>query len=73
MFPTNWEYGSCLCSGFLDRQSVELPMIVAGRPAVISAVPQGRCEACGSRVYKAGDLAVLEALLRGTAVTPAGA
>jgi len=73
MFPTNWEYGPCFCSGFLDRHPVEVRMTVGGRPAVISAVPQGRCATCGSRVYKAGDLAVVEALLRGTAVIPGAA
>lgn len=73
MFPTNWEYGTCPCSGAYDRRAVEVRMTVDGRNAVVSAVPQGNCAKCGGRVYKAGDLIVVEALLRGTAVVPGAA
>lgn len=40
-------------------------MTVGGKAIVLQDVPQGACPLCGSRVYQAGDLAALEAVLRG--------
>jgi hypothetical protein len=38
-------------------------MTVGGENLVLSEVPQGACPQCGSRVYKAGVLEQLEALM----------
>lgn len=40
-------------------------MTVGGNVVVLKDVPQGLCPLCDSRVYKAGDLAAIEAVLRG--------
>jgi len=40
-------------------------MTVAGTVVVLDDVPQGACPLCGSRVYKAGMLEAIEAVMRG--------
>jgi hypothetical protein len=40
-------------------------MTVGGERIVLTDVPQGACPLCGSRVYKAGVLEGIEALMRG--------
>lgn len=41
-------------------------MKVHGELVVLPDVPQGACSVCGSRVYKADILLLLESLMRGT-------
>jgi YgiT-type zinc finger domain-containing protein len=42
---------------------VEVRMTVGRDKVVLREVPQGACPQCGSRVYKAGVLEQLEALM----------
>jgi YgiT-type zinc finger domain-containing protein len=69
-FPEPSEYGTCPCTGVYDRRRVDVRMTVGERVVVLTDVPQGVCPMCGSRVYKAGVLQVLEALMRGQPVMP---
>jgi hypothetical protein len=43
---------------------VEVRMTVEDEVVVLTDVPQGACPECGSRVYKARMLEVIEALMR---------
>ena len=63
--PSASDYGRCPCSGVYERRTVEVRMTVAGEPIVLTDVPQGACPLCGSRVYKAGVLESIEAIMRG--------
>lgn len=60
-------YGRCPCSGTYETRSVEVKMSVDGQAVHLTGVPQGACPTCGSRVYKAALLEVLEAVMRGEA------
>lgn len=57
-------YGRCPCSGTYEERSVEVRMTIAGTSVVLSDLPQGACPLCGSRIYKAGVLDAIEALMR---------
>lgn len=59
------DYGRCPCTGNYQRRSVEVRMNVNGKVVVLTAVPQGSCPQCGSRVYKAEVLERIEALMKG--------
>lgn len=59
------DYGRCPCSGSYQKRSVEVRMNVNGKVVVLTAVPQGACPQCGSRVYKAEVLERIEALMKG--------
>jgi hypothetical protein len=57
------EYGRCPCGGTYDHRWVEVRMQVPdGEPIVQTNVPQGACQTCGSRVYKAQILDLLETM-----------
>jgi hypothetical protein len=60
-------YGRCPCSGSYDQRWVEVRMKIADTTVVLSDIPQGACPLCGSRVYKAGLLDAIEALMRSPA------
>jgi hypothetical protein len=60
-------YGRCSCSGTYDERWVEVRMTVADTAVVLSDVPQGACPLCGSRIYKAGLLDAIQALMRSPA------
>jgi hypothetical protein len=60
-------YGRCPCLGFYEPRWVEVKMTVKGEPVVLTGVPQGACPKCGSRVYKADVLEMIEAVMRGEA------
>jgi YgiT-type zinc finger domain-containing protein len=60
-------YGRCPCRGLYESRSVEVKMTVGGEPVVLTGVPQGACRQCGSRVYKADILEMIEAVMRGGA------
>ena len=57
--------GRCPCSGLYDNRFVEVRLTVNGKVVVLTDVPQGACPDCGSRIYKAGLLEGIEALMRG--------
>ncbi len=59
-----FEYGRCPCSGSYQHRAVEVRMTVNGRTVVLTAVPQGACPVCGSRVYKAEVLERIESLMK---------
>lgn len=59
------DYGRCPCSGVYERRFVEVRMNVSGKLVVLTAVPQGACLMCGSRVYKADVLQRIELLMKG--------
>jgi YgiT-type zinc finger domain-containing protein len=59
------DYGRCPCAGVYQRRAVEVRMNVNGKVVVLTAVPQGACPQCGSRVYKAEVLERIEALMKG--------
>lgn len=61
----NRNYGRCPCSGLYEGRAVEVRMNVGGRTVVLTAVQQGACPVCGSRVYKPEVLERLEGLMKG--------
>jgi hypothetical protein len=58
----NW--GRCPCGGQYEHRLVEVKMTVEGKPVTLSDVFQGACPACGSRVYKAEQLARVEGTMK---------
>jgi YgiT-type zinc finger domain-containing protein len=58
------DYGRCPCAGIYDNRSVEVRMAIGGKVVVLTAVPQGLCPNCGSRVYKAEVLERIETLMK---------
>jgi YgiT-type zinc finger domain-containing protein len=65
------EYGRCPCRGTYDNRSVEVRLTINGKVVVLTAVPQGACPNCGSRVYKAETLERIESLMKGTKIRKA--
>jgi len=60
------DYGRCACSGIFERRTVEVTMTSASPEEerfTLRAVPQGACPRCGSRVYKAHILDIIETLM----------
>ena len=57
------QFGTCPCSGHYDQRFVEVRMRVDGEVIVLTDVPQGACPNCGSRVYKADVLEMVEAIM----------
>ena len=68
MLPVR-EYGTCPCGGRYEPRLVEVRMAVDHEPVTLQNVPQGACPVCGSRVYKASILHMIELVMRGA---PAG-
>lgn len=62
------DYGRCPCTGLYERRFVEVRMNVRGKVVVLTGVPQGTCQMCGSRVYKADILERIETLMKGDRV-----
>jgi YgiT-type zinc finger domain-containing protein len=59
------DYGPCVCGhGRYTVHMVEVRMTIDGEMVTLTDVPQGRCPACGTRVYKRGVLESIEALFR---------
>jgi len=71
-FPSSSEYGRCPCSGTYERREIEVGMSVRAQRITLTQVGAGVCPLCGSRVYKAGVLYVVEALMRDRPVGPDG-
>ena len=65
--PPTSDYGVCPCGGVYEQRFVEVRMTVRGEFVVLEDVPQGACQQCGSRVYKAGVLQGIEAVMGGRA------
>ena len=65
------DYGRCPCGGTYDRRHVEVRLTVDGEAVILPDVPQGACPECGSRVYKVGQLEVIESVFHGREVPPA--
>ena len=57
-------YGTCPCAGVYDQRTVEVRMKVGDAQIVLDDIPQGACPKCGSRVYKAEVLEMVEALTK---------
>jgi YgiT-type zinc finger domain-containing protein len=57
-------YGTCPCTGVYERRFVEVTIKVNDRSVVLTDVPQGACPNCGSRVYKAEVLELVESLMK---------
>jgi hypothetical protein len=58
------DFGRCPCGGAYERRTVEVRLTALQEPIVLSDVPQGACPNCGSRVYKAGVLRMIERQMR---------
>jgi YgiT-type zinc finger domain-containing protein len=59
-----FDYGRCPCSGAYENRHVEVRMTVNEKVVVLTNVPQGACQVCGSRVYKAEVLERIETLMK---------
>jgi hypothetical protein len=56
-------FGFCLCSGEFESRDAEIHMHMGTDAEFhLDGVPTGRCDRCGSRVYKASLLGRLEAV-----------
>jgi hypothetical protein len=63
-------YGRCPCGGRYEARFVQVRITVNGEPLERDEVPQGRCPRCGSAVYRADLLELLEADMRGESAPP---
>lgn len=62
------DYGPCPCGGVYESRMVEVRLTTPeGEPIVLEDIPQGACERCGSRVYKADVLAHIESIFHAVA------
>jgi YgiT-type zinc finger domain-containing protein len=52
--------GPCPCGGTYEETRVSVRIAREGGAVEIDAVPQGRCERCGGRVYTAAVLERIE-------------
>jgi YgiT-type zinc finger domain-containing protein len=60
-----YDYGQCPCGGFYEPAGVQVQLTLADDVVVLPDVPQGQCPVCGSRVYKAEVLELIEAIFHG--------
>ena len=58
-------HGDCPCGGVYEQQHVTIRFEVEGKTVTLSQVLQGRCGRCGSRVYPAGTLELIETAYKG--------
>ena len=66
------DFGKCPCGGGpYQQKTVEVRSTMPERRFELTNVPQGACEACGSRVYKLDTLRRIEAVMRGDRTDPA--
>jgi hypothetical protein len=61
--PPSYDYGRCPCGGSYESQIVEVSFNDAD--VVLADVPQGKCPACGGRIYKACVLECIERIQSG--------
>jgi hypothetical protein len=59
-----YQWGRCPCGGEYEQRLVEVRMTVEGKPVRLSDVFQASCPTCGSRVYKAAQLARIEGMMK---------
>lgn len=59
----------CPCGGQYEQKIVEIRLTPrdASAPVVMRDVPQLACPVCGSRVYRAADLVIVEAIHKSSA------
>jgi YgiT-type zinc finger domain-containing protein len=69
-FMSSISYGTCPCSGVFEPRFVEVTMKPQGRNVVLTGVPQGACPNCGSHVYKAEVLELLESVMKMNSLQP---
>lgn len=63
--PFTPSFGLCPCGGVINVRLVEVNMKSGTRqPIHVDGVTEGTCPVCGSRVYRARTLALLEELYR---------
>jgi len=60
-----YQYGACGCGDTFEAHLVEVRLTVEDQAIVLRDVPQGACPTCGSRVYKAEILELIEAIFHG--------
>ena len=58
-----FHFGKCPCGGG-DYLPTEVSVNFNDRSLKLEGVPQGACQACGSRVYKLDTLRRVEAVMR---------
>ena len=59
------DYGLCWCGNRIESTSVTVRLRVAEKVVTIESVPEGVCQQCSFKYYRADILEILEALLRG--------
>ena len=62
--PRDPSFGHCVCGGRFERRQVAVRMKGAGGFTTLPDVPQGLCPLCGSRVYRARTLELIELVMR---------
>ena len=67
-----YEYGPCGCGSYFEHRWVEVSTVVAEERVVLTDVPQGACPSCGSRVFKAEILEMIDAIVAGQLPLSAG-
>jgi hypothetical protein len=58
------QWGPCPCGGTYLQKMVEVRMTAAGTTGELLDMPQGTCQLCGARVYKAEGLARIEGTMK---------
>ena len=61
-------FGTCGCGTSYTGRTITVNMTVRDQELSLSDVPQGFCPGCGSRVYLAAHLELLEAVMHNRAV-----
>jgi YgiT-type zinc finger domain-containing protein len=59
----------CPCGGVYEQLHVSVTFETDGRAVMLPAVPQGRCAHCGSLVYPAAALQMIEAAYKSGSVS----
>jgi YgiT-type zinc finger domain-containing protein len=60
---SSYEYGRCRCGGTYESKIVEVSF--SDSDVVLTDVPQGHCNVCGAKIYKARDLECIERIMSG--------
>jgi hypothetical protein len=71
MVPMPFDYGRCPCGDDrYEARVVEVRFSTNSSVTVLTDIQQGACNTCGSRVYKSGVLARIEAAMKGESHDP---
>ena len=60
-----FSYNGCPCGGTFESRFIDVTFRQFNPPVKLARVPQGVCPKCGSRVYKAEIMDLLESVMRG--------